>query len=168
MIKHINCVIIRNIECIPRKYVDQFETFIFEDIAWIDEERTYDSKIFTLKKYYSDEIIDKLNERKVAFCNKHNIENVDMVMIAAYNSRVNETDNMGMDHNAKRCKIVDLKKFKKIDKLDLEELPYCFKLSDLTFKDEGGITVQLKSNNDRKKITPFMITPLLHSKKFFL
>eukprot|EP01084_Bolivina_argentea_P079036 143431_1 len=137
MVKDVNYVEIENVDIIESKYMDEFMTYVFDDIAWIDEEYKYNSKIVTLQSYHSNAIINKLNDRKKSFCKKYSIKNHKTIKCSVYNGhKVKRNQN----HN----KVIDFQNnihVYQIQPLDLEDLKNCFTLNNLT--------CQLKSNNLR-------------------
>eukprot|EP01084_Bolivina_argentea_P070427 128028_1 len=138
-IKYINCVMIENINMVEEKYLDEFMIFVFNDIPYIAEEETYDSKIITLQQYYTYSVINNLSRRKHQFCMKYNILRDDMLVIIPYQKR-------NITNKHRKCKILRFKKFKLVEPLKLDN-PYCFKL--VSSKQTDEITFELKSNNER-------------------
>eukprot|EP01084_Bolivina_argentea_P079035 143429_1 len=137
MVKDVNYVEIENVDIIESKYMDEFMTYVFDDIAWIDEEYKYNSKIVTLQNYQSNGVIDKLNQRKNSFCKMFCIKNHKTIKCSVYNGHKvesNHNHNRFIDFQNNICPY-------EIHLLDFTDLQNCFTLN--------NVTCELKSNNLR-------------------
>eukprot|EP01084_Bolivina_argentea_P068719 125080_1 len=142
-IKNTNCVIIENIDAIDSDHMDDFMRNVFDDIAWIDEEIRYNSKIVKLNKYHTKSILHSLNKKKDIYFLRNKILNQETVIISQFdNNKIRHINNF-------KCKVIDLHTFDEAKPISMKDKTYCFKLQSWSEEMNKGLTCSLQSNNRR-------------------
>eukprot|EP01084_Bolivina_argentea_P082069 148604_1 len=126
-----------NTDIIKETQRSDFMEYLFDDIAWTDENRKHNSNIITLQKYHNESSIVLLNNRKRQYFAQKRLSNeAQIITISEYHG-----NKIKFTHN-KIC-MVSLKKYCAVEPFG----EYVFNLNDKTKK--NGIACLLSSRNLR-------------------